>query len=151
MKLLIVMFCVIVGPWAAAMLLELTTGKQWIDPKLAGCLGVTCLFLLTGVGHFFLTQPMARMLPAWVPAKVPLVYITGMIELAAAVLILVPQWRAAVGWGLIVMLALFLPVNIYAAVKKIPIGGHEFGMKYLAIRIPLQFFLMWWIWRFAVA
>ena len=48
------------------------------------------------------------------------------------------------------MLIAFLPVNIYAAVNRVGMGGHEWGPIYLLIRVPLQFILIGWIWWFAV-
>ena len=115
-----------------------------------GCVGVALVFAFTGVGHFIKTEPMAEMLPPWTPARVPLVYVTGVIELAAAALVLVPAARRSVGWGLIAMLLMFLPVNIYAPVNRVGMGGHLNGPGYLAIRIPLQSILIAWVWRFAV-
>jgi uncharacterized membrane protein len=121
-----------------------------MSQRTAGCIGVTLVFCFTGIGHFVLTEPMARMLPPWVPARVPLVYATGIIEFLGAVAILVPRLRRLVGWSLITMLVLFLPVNIYAALNRVDMGGHEWGPIYLLIRVPLQAFLIGWIWWFAV-
>ena len=60
-----------------------------------------------------------------------LVYLSGVIELVLAAVVLVPQWRRAAGLVLIVMLIAFLPVNIYAAVNRVGMGGHEWGPPYL--------------------
>jgi hypothetical protein len=48
------------------------------------------------------------------------------------------------------MLAMFLPVNVFAAMNRVEFGGHEWGPAYLWIRVPLQAILVGWIWRFAV-
>ena len=69
--------------------------------------------------------------------------------LVAAIAVLSPQLRRFTGWCLIVMLAFFLPVNIYAAVNQTGMGGHQWGPVYLLIRIPLQAILIAWTWWFA--
>ena len=115
-----------------------------------GCVGITLVFCFTGVGHFIKTEPMAEMLAPWVPWRIPLVYVSGIIEVAAALAVLFPRLRSLTGMALIVMLGAFLPVNIYAAVNYIGMGGHQWEPIYLLIRIPLQAILIGWIWWFAI-
>jgi uncharacterized membrane protein len=59
----------------------------------AAAIGLGLLFLLTGSGHFLQTEAMAQMLPPWVPARVPLVYATGILELAIALGFFIPETR----------------------------------------------------------
>ena len=93
---------------------------------------------------------MTQMLPAWVPVRLPLVYITGILELLAAVAILVTPLSRHVGWALCVFLLLIVPSNIYAAWQRVDFGGHAAGPVYLLVRIPLQLFLIGWVYWFAV-
>lgn len=125
-------------------------GQALLEPSTAGCLGLLLVFGFTGVGHFIRTEPMAAMLPEWVPLRVPLVYVTGVAELALAIAVVVPRLREAAGWILVAMLLLFLPVNIYAAVQRLGLGGHLWGPVYLLIRVPLQLVLIGWTWFFAI-
>ena len=113
--------------------------------------GIALVFLFTGVGHFIETGPMTEMLPEVVPLRVVLVYISGILKIGLAVLILMPPLQRPVGRLLLVMLIAFLPLNIYAALNRVPMGGHVWGPTYLLIRVPLQLLLMIWIARFAVA
>lgn len=113
-------------------------------------LGICLVFCFTGIGHFVKTQPMSEMLPSAVPFKIPLIYLTGVLELMAAAAVLFPQIRRYVAWCLILMLLSFLPVNIYAAINRTGMGGHQWGPIYLLVRIPLQLVLIAWIWYFAV-
>lgn len=138
------------GPLLLGTLLQRLTRQSIASAATLGSFGVCLVFLFTGVGHFIKTEPMAAMLPPFVPAGIPLVLVTGVIELAAAVAVLVPRWRRAIGCGLIVMLLLFLPVNVYAAMNRIGMGGHTWGPVYLLIRVPLQAILITWIWWFSV-
>ena len=137
------------GPLLFGAMLQRLTNRDMSSADL-GCVGIMLVFCFTGVGHFVKTEPMSEMLPPWMPSRISLVYVTGLIEIAAAVTVLVPRRRPMVGWFLIVLLFCFLPVNIYAAVKEIGLGGHQWGPMYLLIRIPLQAILIGWIWWFAV-
>ena len=63
--------------------------------------------------------------------------------------VLVPSLRYRVGWIVLAMLLAFLPLNIHAAIQRVPLGGHAWGPVYLWIRVPLQVLLMLWTYRFA--
>lgn len=109
--------------------------------------GLGLLFLFTASGHFVQTEPMVQMLPPWVPAREALVYATGVLEIAIALMFFVPAWRRAAGWIAAAVLVAFFPANIYAAFQHAPMGGHAWGPVYLLIRAPLQLFILWWVWR----
>ena len=93
---------------------------------------------------------MAQMIPPAVPARHFLIYLTGVVEICAAVALLLPTFRRATGWFLMTLLVCLLPFNIYAAWQQVPMGGHEWGPAYLLIRIPLQVLLFAWTYWFAV-
>jgi uncharacterized membrane protein/quercetin dioxygenase-like cupin family protein len=121
-----------------------------LSESLRGRVGVALVFAFAGVGHFIKTSAMTQMLPAWVPMRVSLIYITGAFELLAAVAVLITPLSRHVGLALCVYLLLILPSNIYAAVHQADFGGHAAGPVYLLIRIPLQLLLIGWIYWFAV-
>lgn len=116
----------------------------------AGVVGLVITFLFTASGHFAQTAPIAAMLPPLVPARVPLVYLTGLLEIAVAVGIAVPATRRPAGIAAIAVLVVFFPVNVYAAVAHVGMGGHAWGPIYLLIRTPLQALLIAYTWWFAV-
>jgi uncharacterized membrane protein len=117
---------------------------------LCGRVGIALIFAFTGVGHFIKTSAMTQMLPPWVPMRLSLVYITGIFELLAAGAILVTPLSRFVGWALCVFLLLIVPSNIYAAWHRVDFGGHAAGPVYLLVRIPLQLFLIGWVYWFSV-
>ncbi len=145
-----IVLALLVGPYVILMALGRLRGREFFDSSTLGCLGVSLVFCFTGVGHFVQTEPMAEMLPPWIPGAIPLIYISGTIELAAAIAVVIPRYRRLVSWGLAALLLSFLPVNVYAAVNRVGMGGHLWGPVYLLIRVPLQLILVWWIWWFAV-
>jgi uncharacterized membrane protein len=124
--------------------------RRDFDGRGAAAVGLGLLFVFTSFGHFIQTAPMALMLPPWVPARVPLVYATGVLELAIAAGFFVPRARRLAGWAAAAVLVLFLPANVYAALNHVPMGGHAWGPQYLLIRVPLQIMILLWVYWFAI-
>jgi uncharacterized membrane protein len=80
---------------------------------------------------------------------VPLIHATGVLELAGAGGLLVPGLSRAAGWCIIAFFVAAFPANVYAALHRVEMGGHEAGPIYLAVRGPFQALLAWWAWWFA--
>ncbi|GGX49927.1 DoxX family protein [Saccharospirillum salsuginis] len=99
-------------------------------------------FLFFSLGHFVQTEGMVAMLPPWVPERFALVYLTGVLELAIGLALFLPAWQRRAAGVAIVVLVLFFPANLYAAVNATGLGGHQWGPVYLWIRAPLQLMLI---------
>lgn len=112
--------------------------------------GLAALFLFTASGHVFMDRLMAEMLPPWVPARLPLVWASGLLELAIAAGLVVDRTRRAAAWTAFAVLLLFYPANVYAAFQQVPLGGHAWGPVYLLLRTPVQLALLVWTWRFGL-
>lgn len=140
--LLFIILAVVCGP---AILFKLI-GR---DVNTGGAIGMGLAFLMFGAGHFAATEPMTMLFPEWVPLKREIVLVTGVMEIVAGIALFISKYRRLAGWAVIAMLIGFLPANIYGAMVQVPFGGHEEGLSYLLVRIPLQAFLIWWAWRFA--
>jgi uncharacterized membrane protein len=82
--------------------------------------------------------------------RIPVIYLSGVFELLAAVAILITSIARPVGITLCIFLLMILPSNVYAAFQRLDFGGHGAGPCYLLVRIPLQLFLIGWIYWFAV-
>ena len=132
----LLMLALMVSPWLL------------LRTRAAGALGVGLLFIFTGVGHFIQSAPMAQMLPEFVPFRMPLVYLTGLLEFAIAAGFFIPATRRLAGWAAAAVLVLFFPANVYAAFAQVPMGGHAWGPVYLLIRAPLQAAIVAWVWWF---
>jgi len=124
----IIMLVLMMAPYLVARLFSAVTRRDF-DVRSAAAIGLGMLFIFTGIGHFIETEPMAQMLPPWVPGRTLLVYLTGVLELAVAVGFLMPQSRRFTGWLAAAMLVLFFPVNIYAVIHEIPMGGHAWVQR----------------------
>lgn len=119
----------------------------------SGDIGMSAMLLLTAIGHFKFGEGMSRMLPPFIPYRRALVYLTGLIEIAAAAGLLVPSTRHLTAILLILFFVLVLPANIYAAIKKVDFEKGSYngkGLQYLWFRIPLQLFFIAWVWYFAL-
>ena len=82
-----------------------------------------------------------------------MVYFTGILELAAAPGLIIPQTRHIAAILLIIFFILLLPANIIAAKQKINIEKASYGgpgLSYLWFRIPLQLFFIVWVLYFAI-
>lgn len=133
----------------AAPYLILTLAGRWVPrfrtaPATRARVGLSLFFIFTSVGHFIRTEEMALMLPPAVPYRAELVYLTGVLELLGAVGVWVPRLMRLTGFCLILMLIGLLPANVYSAVNRVEFGGHGAGPAYLLVRLPFQFFVIWW-------
>jgi uncharacterized membrane protein len=120
------------------------------DVRGAAAIGLGLVFIFTGIGHFTQTELMAQMLPPWAPARVILIYLTGVLEFAIAKGFFTPKFRRFTGWVAGVLLALSFPAHSYTAIHHVPMGGHAWGPAYLLIRTPLQALMLFWVYWFTI-
>ncbi|WFE44977.1 DoxX family protein [Verrucosispora sp. WMMD1129] len=101
-------------------------------------IGLALMFVMTGMVHF--VGPRRQDLIAMVPPRLPrpelLVTVTGVLELAGAVGLLVPataRWAAA---GLTLLLLAMFPANVSAARRRLTLAGRP--VTPLGVRTALQ-------------
>ncbi len=145
----IIMLILLVAPYGLLRVVQLFTERD-VDLYGAGAIGLTLLFILTGIGHFIDTDPMVQMLPPWVPARVAIIYVTGVFEFVIAAGFLFSRFRRLTGWIAAPMLVLLFPANIYAAIYHVPQGGHAWGPVYLLFRAPVQLIIFFWVYWFTI-
>jgi len=137
-------FIVLLGVFA----LSLFVLKIWQGDfkfALSGRIAMSAMLLFTAIGHFAFTEGTTMMLPDFIPYKIEVVYLTGIIEIGAAIGLFIPHLRVITAWLLITFFILILPANIYAAIKEVDYqkGTYEGnGLTYLWFRIPLQIFFV---------
>lgn len=120
---------------------------------LSGKVAMSVMLLFTASAHFAFNNGMAMMLPNFIPYKPQLVYLTGIIEIAAAIGLFVPAFSVLTAWLLIAFFILILPSNIYAAIKHIDYQKATYngsGINYLWFRIPLQILFIAWTYLSAI-
>jgi uncharacterized membrane protein len=111
------------------------------------------MLLVTAIGHFLYPAGMALMLPDFIPFKKEVIYLTGIIEVAAAIGLLIPRFQKLTAWLLILFFVMILPANIYAAIHHVNLTTATYdgsGLNYLWFRIPLQVLFIAWVYYFAI-
>jgi uncharacterized membrane protein len=144
---------VLIGVFIISLLL---TGwiKRNVDFVLSGRLAMSAMLLFTSIGHFIYSEGMTMMMPSFVPFARQLVWITGIMEICFAVLLLMPRMAAPAGTALIIFFILLLPANVFAALNNVDYirANHEGpGIRYLFFRVPLQLLFIFWTWYFTKA
>jgi uncharacterized membrane protein len=120
------------------------------DVVWAGRFGIALVFAFTGLGHFVKTDAMAEMLPESIPGRRALILASGIFELLLAMLLLAWSKSPLLGITIIGFLIAIFPANVYAALRRIPFGGHSAGPIYLLVRAPVQLLLILWTYWFVV-
>lgn len=95
-------------------------------------------FMAIGSTHFAASDGFVKIVPAFLPEKLALVYISGVFEILGGLGLLIPRTRKVAGWGLIALLIAVFPANIYHALAKIEVGGIPSSPLYHIIRLPSQ-------------
>ena len=142
---------VLLGAFAAsALAIQIFRGA---DFSLAGRIAMSVMLVFTASGHFLFVQGMTMMIPHFIPFKRQLVYFTGVVEIAAAIGLLIPRLQHLTAWLLILFFLLILPANIHAAIHKIDYQkatNEGAGRAYLWFRVPLQMVFILWVHFFAL-
>ena len=148
MEPLIILIVVFVITLVSARLIR----KAWLY-SFAGCVAMSVMLIFTGISHFLFPEGMALMLPGFIPFKKEVIYLTGVIEIAAAAGLLIPRLRKMTAWLLIIFFIAILPANIHAAIHHVNLRTANFdgsGLNYLWFRVPLQIFFIGWVYYFGI-
>jgi uncharacterized membrane protein len=104
-------------------------------------------YLFMGAMHFIKPELYGAMMPPWLPAHKALIALSGVVEIALAILLVPIKTRAIAAKLIIAMLVVFL------LVIHVPesIGYYKTGDERLMgslVRIPIQFLFIAWAWMF---
>ncbi len=120
----------------------------------SGNLALAVFIIFTGLAHFKYQKGMAMMIPDIFPAKMFLVYLTGILEIAAGIGLMFPALRELTAILLIVFFVVIFFANINSSKKRINLFKADFtgpGMSYLLKeRLPMQIILIAWTWFFGI-
>jgi len=108
--------------------------------------GLAVMLLFTASAHFTkMKADLARMVPPALPRPELLVAVTGVLEIAGAVGLLIPSTASIAAYALIALLIAMLPANVNATKTGVTLRGRP--ATPLLLRIPLQMVwigLLWW-------
>jgi uncharacterized membrane protein len=107
----------------------------------AGLFAVAIMFLFTGATHFTgMKHDYAAMLPAPFSENLGIIYLTGALQIAGAIGLLVPRTRKLAGVCLALLLVAMFPGNVYAALNDVEFRGE--APTPLWLRTPIQLFFI---------
>jgi uncharacterized membrane protein len=90
--------------------------------------------LVSGIVHFTGTAMMATIIPPFFPYRTQLVLVSGALELAGAVGLLLPAFTRLASACLAVLMIVIFPANVYAAGRNV--GGLH--MPSVPVRLAMQ-------------
>jgi uncharacterized membrane protein len=104
------------------------------------------MFLFTGASHFTSTKyDFAAMIPAPLTGDLWVIYLSGVLEIAGAIGLLIPRTRKVAGICLVLLLAAVFPANVNAALNEIPLRGEPPTPLWLRAPMQLLFIgMVWW-------
>jgi uncharacterized membrane protein len=121
--------------------------RHRFSPRQAARVGMAIALAFAGASHLFLETPFIQHLPPWVPLRAEIVLVSGLVEIALGLaLLLPPPARRRVGVALALYHVAVFPGNVYVAVSDVDVDGQSGGI-YPWVRLPLQLlFIAWAIW-----
>ncbi|WP_424962529.1 DoxX family protein [Ekhidna sp.] len=103
------------------------------------------LYILAGVNHFLKPRFYESIIPPFFGNKKLINWLSGIAEIILGIMLLMPNYTSIAAWGIILLLIAVFPANIYHFMK----GWRKKKMVWvLALRLPLQFVLIWWAYTF---
>jgi len=127
--------------------------QNHVNWQLSGLIAMAAMLIFTSIAHFMFWKGIQLMLPQNLPYKKAIVYLTGIIEILAAIGLLIPHTVQITGVLLIIFFILITPSNIKAAKQHVNLEKADYtgyGISYLWFRIPLQLFFISWIYFFSI-
>ena len=103
------------------------------------------IYIVAGLNHFISPKTYLAIMPPYVPAHQLMVTLSGIAEIILGIGLLFPATRSLSAWGLILLLIVVFPANVYMATssrfRKLPAW-----LRWA--RLPLQGLLIWWAYQF---
>ncbi len=120
--------------------MKLNSLKIWNILKI-----VIALFMIyAGIQHFIKPTFFIPFVPAFLPLKTTIIYVSGAVEVLLGVMLLLKKYANFGALGIFILLILFLPIHIWDVFSETPaIGSKQAAL----IRLPIQFLLIFIIWK----
>ena len=108
-----------------------------IDIKFITILIMSCFYMNVGIKHFVEPEWFLQIMPPQFPNHYEAVYLSGFFEFLFGFMLINPQTRFLACWGIIFVMIVVFPANLYLAVSD----GEAMGIsKELAWgRLPFQY------------
>jgi uncharacterized membrane protein len=115
-------------------------------PRTIARILASIFFIGAGFNHFRNPQFYKEIVPHGFGPPGMIVAISGICEIAGGLGLLIPALRRTAGWGLIALLVVVFPANIYMALEPQKIPDMHYPQWALWLRLPLQAVFIAWVW-----
>ena len=95
------------------------------------------LFVLAGINHFVSPEFYIPIMPDYLPWHEELVFLSGVAEIVAGILVAIPATQRIGAWAIIAILVAVFPANIHMAMNPEEFSGYAASTA-LYIRLPIQ-------------
>lgn len=111
------------------------------------------LYVLAGINHFYNPAFYFRIMPEWLPAHLPLIYISGVVEILLGAGLWFKATRRLSAWLIVAMLIVFIPLHMDMilhpkVIAEVPEGKAIMVNAILWFRVALQFLFIYWAWLY---
>lgn len=111
---------------------------------------LVAFWTFAGTMHFIRPKEYEAIMPPYIPYQRAAVIVSGVAEIAGGVAVVPKSTRPAARWWLIGLLLAVYPANVHMAVNPEQVRGldlERIPRWALWARLPLQFLMIWWVWR----
>lgn len=106
---------------------------------------MAAIYILAGISHFRIPKFFLSITPPWVPKPALVNHIVGVVEILLGLGLLFVATRTYALYGIIALLILVFPANIYHFQKA---RKKQRQVWMTIIRLPMQLLLIWWAYSF---
>lgn len=99
---------------------------------------MSLLYIIVGVKHFIDPQFFINIVPPFLIFKKEIVYVSGLMEIVLGIFLLFKRTRTIGAWGIILLLILVFPANIYLYLNELPRELLHISKEQALIRMPFQ-------------
>jgi uncharacterized membrane protein len=106
---------------------------------------MAAIYIFAGISHFRIPKFFLSITPTWVPKPALVNLIVGVFEILLGLGVLFTESRTYALYGIIALLILVFPANIYHFQKA---RKKQKLVLVTMIRLPVQLLLIWWAYSF---
>lgn len=107
------------------------------------------LYIVAGLNHFRVPKLYYKIIPPFFSNKKFINVVTGLVEVVLGLLLFFPSFYNWGCWGIIVLLLLIFPANVYMVANED--ASFKLPKWLLILRLPLQIVLILWAYYYTTS
>ena len=105
---------------------------------------IAAFYLAAGIAHLAVPEELLAITPCWVPFALQVIFLTGVIEVAASFALLTKPFRYWAGIAMAIYAACVWPANFKHAFEGIDLPYIANSWLYHGPRLAMQPIIIWW-------